>query len=95
MTPKQKKLIENYVRIKVKSMLKEEVGFDGTDMKLLLGYINGLARNPSLNHSINDKTLISLDDKIRGLRIQMMKYIEENSDYKFLGTGNGFKLVKK
>lgn len=80
----------------IRKVVKEEIDFDGNDFKLILNYINSLASAPTLHHHINDKTLIDYDNQVKNIRIKMMEYVEQNSNYTFIGKSpSGFKLVKK
>ncbi len=69
---------------------------DAQDIKVALQAVNGLAQATSgLNHMTNDQELKRFAEQIRSIRIEIMEYVEQNSNYSFLGTGRGFKLIKK
>jgi len=96
MTPRQEKLIENYVRQKVKKMLKEESQqLDSTELKPILDMINGMAKSSTVERATDNRELKQMLEQVIRLRIEIMTFVENNSQVKFLGTGNGFKLVKK
>ena len=93
LTPILKKLIKE-----VKQELKEESGkqLDSQELKVIVDYINGLSAVPHLDYSTNDVTIKTIANKIAELRIEMMNYVEDNSQYKFIGKSpKGWKLIKK
>lgn len=69
---------------------------DGQDAKVAAGIVSAIAAAPYPKHSTNDKTIIAIWDKIDSARIELMRYVEDNSNYKFVDNGGrGWKLVKK
>ncbi len=68
----------------------------GNDAKVAAQMVSGLASVPYPKHSTNDKFLIESYDKISDIRMEIMRYVEANSGYKFAPKGgNNWKLVKK
>tara|TARA_R110000868_G_scaffold217359_1_gene467429 strand:+ start:1364 stop:1696 length:333 start_codon:yes stop_codon:yes gene_type:complete len=102
-TANKGKILENRLRKKIRSLvedvLKEEPNsaLDIQEVKAALVMINNMAAgSDGLNYKTNDKGLKELEKKIRDLRIELMNYVEQRSQYTFYGKSpNGFKLVKK
>jgi hypothetical protein len=94
MTPLQEKLLENKVRKIYKKIINEAVQLDANEVKAILQYVNGLGGLVNLNYSTNDKTIHGFQNKISETRMQLMSYVEENSQYKFTPNGsNKWKLT--
>lgn len=89
-------ILKVYAQRLTESALNEDLqNLDGNDLKVLMRYINGLSALGNL-FEINDKFLRSKASEISANRIEMMNYIEKNSDFNFDGSrGTGWKLVKK
>lgn len=84
------KLVESITR----KLLKEDQ-LDGNDAKVVADMVKALASVPYVGYRSNDKFLKDKYDEISGIRIELMKYLEANSNYKFVGSGNSWKLTKK
>jgi hypothetical protein len=94
MTPLQEKILENKVRKIYKKIINEAVQLDANEVKAILQYVNGMASMGNLKYSTNDKTIHEFQDKINETRMQLMSYVEENSQYKFTSSGsNKWKLT--
>jgi hypothetical protein len=102
---KQTKLTESQVKLKkylkpiVEGILNEKPtlneAFDPNDTKWVLQYVNALASVP-IRHLTNDANIKQITDKIDLLRIELMRYVEDNTNYKFYGkSGTGWTLKKK
>lgn len=93
------KVLKKYINEVKREMMKEDVPskmLDSNELKVISAYINGLSAAPHLDHATNDQTIKKIARQVSGLRIEMMRYVEENSNYKFIGKSpNGWKLVKK
>lgn len=99
MKPTTKEKVKKFLTPLVESIMREEESprmLDPQELKVISQYVNGLSAVPSLRHSINDKTILNLADKVNSLRMEIMEYVEQNSNYKFYGKSpQGWKLVKK
>lgn len=81
----------------VKQELKEETRLlDPSELKVIAQFINSLSSVPHLAYSTEDAFIKQKEQEIGGIRIEIMKYVAQNSNYKFIGKSpNGWKLVKK
>jgi len=81
----------------VKQELKEETKqLDSNELKVIAQFVNSLGGVPNLSYSTNDAFIKQKEREIASIRIEIMNYVEQNSNYKFLGKSpNGWKLVKK
>lgn len=90
--------LRNKIRPIVERLMTEENNsLDSQDLKVALRLINGLSDGSvGLRHSTNDRGLLDFERKVSALRIEIMEYVEQNSQYTFYGKSpHGFKLVKK
>ena len=95
-TKRQLQIVENFIKNETKRMMKEVNQLDHQDVKIALNLVNSLVQGTtSLEHQTNDPSLKSFSEHIRKIRIEIMNYVEDNSNFKFLGNGKGFKLIKK
>lgn len=90
------KVLESFIRTEVRKNLREgTTELDLQDAKLALQMVNHLSA-VSVRHNTNDVVLKQFEEEIASIRIQIMKYVEENSKFSFYGKSpNGFKLIKK
>lgn len=97
------KIIENKLRKKIRTLVEDVLKEDGknsldsNDLKVALRLINGMSEGSvGLDHATNDRGLKNFNERLIGLRIEIMEYCEKNSGYTFYGKSPyGFKLVKK
>lgn len=91
--------------VKLKKLIQEVLSeeapqypkLDNQDAKVALEMVNGLAAGSAyVSNSTNDPELKKFSEEMRTLRISIMKYVEENSNYGWYGKSpHGFKLVNK
>lgn len=73
--------------------LREEIEYDAP--KVAMDMVNALS-GFDVSHRVNDAFLKQKDEELRKIRIEIMEYIEKNSNYTWYGKSpSGFKLVKK
>lgn len=84
------KLVESITR----KLLKENQ-LDSDDAKVVADMVKALAALPYVGYRSDDKFLKDKYEELSGIRIELMKYLEANSNYKFVAAGNGWKLTKK
>lgn len=104
---KQKKTTLTESQVKLKKLLtpivegimnensKLNEAYDPNDTKRVLQYVNGIAQNP-IRRLTNDPNIKRIAEEIDNLRIELMRYVEDNTGYKFYGkNGSGWTLRKK
>lgn len=98
LTPSQVKL-KNVLRPIVEGILNEaepSSKLDSQEVKVIAAYINGLSSTPTIRYSVNDRNVLAITDKINALRMELMEYVKENSDYEYRGKSPfGWKWIKK
>jgi predicted methyltransferase len=98
MSTTTKKILENKIRQIVNEVMAEADGayISPNQAKSVLQYVNMLGKLPTMQLITNDKKLIQITDQISRLRMDMVEYIEQNSQYKFVASGpNSWRLTKK
>lgn len=69
---------------------------DAQEVKVIAAYINGLSSAPTMRYNVNDRNVLAIADKINALRMELMEYVKENSDYEYRGKSPfGWKWIKK
>lgn len=92
---------KSLVETKIRKIVKEVLSEDGEklngyyDIQPLNDIIQALSKVPYSKHRTNNSTIHKFNDEISKIRMDAMKYLEDNSDYEYQGKGNGWKLVKK
>lgn len=69
----------------IKSQINESTMLDSNELKVINTYVNGLGATPTLRYSTNDSFILQKAEEINKIRIEIMNYVEENSNYKFIG----------
>ena len=91
-----KQLLEARIRKMVKTVMTENTQVDVNVAKTILKYAHVISAAPHIEYSTNDQTLIELAQKVSTIRMEMMEYVEQNSQYEFIPSGKGWKLgIKK
>lgn len=107
LTAKQEQ-IKKAIRPLVESILREEdptqMGsgtapnkkLDAQEVKAIATFIDGMSTGSYLRHQTNDKTVLDIYDQVDSLRMKLMDYVKNNSDYEYRGKSpNGWKWIKK
>jgi hypothetical protein len=97
-TLRQKRIVEHFVKKTTKTMMNEAKLYllDASDVKAGNKMVQDLSQVSGISMMTNDKTLKEFEYKISRLRMDIMEYIEENSDVKYTSSGNSkWKLIKK
>lgn len=88
----KKQIVEKFVRNIIK---EQDEPLDGNDVKAMDGIVQALSKMPYPKHSTNDRFTHQAWERADQVRMDLMRYIKEKTNYDYIGKGSGWKLVKK